>query len=151
MAKLIEMGNGEINDPRLHRDPPPEPILQSFGLTPLQQGMVYHHLRAPGSGVDIEQVVMRLREPVDVGSLKRAWQGLIDRHGVFRTRFVWENVGTPTQIEHATAELPWQQFDLSDLGVGGQEREIAEYLRLDRQRGFAMDRAPLTRAALFQL
>ena len=43
----------------------------SYPLTALQQGMLVHHLRNPGSGVDVEQLVCTLPEAVDVRLIYR--------------------------------------------------------------------------------
>src|SRR4051812_9144487 len=98
MAKLIEMHSGKFGDAPVHHRPG-RAAPKSFPATPLQQGMIYHHLRAPESGVDIEQVVIRMAEPLDATCLRRDWQAMIDVHGVFRTRFQWEGLASPLQIE----------------------------------------------------
>jgi len=36
-------------------------IANSFPLSPMQQGMLFHYLKEPRSGVDIEQLVVHCR------------------------------------------------------------------------------------------
>jgi len=36
----------------------------SYGLAPMQQGMLFVHLSSPGGDVDLEQIVMELHEPL---------------------------------------------------------------------------------------
>ena len=67
-------------------------------LTPIQRGMLFHHLKSPDSGVDIEQMVATLDEAIDPVALERAWQALTNRHEIFRSRFEWERRDTPVRI-----------------------------------------------------
>jgi hypothetical protein len=48
----------------LRGDLPPEELESFYPLSPMQQGMLFHTLYARGSGVDIEQIVCTLNEPV---------------------------------------------------------------------------------------
>ena len=51
-----------------------ETIEASYGLTSVQQGMLFHRAHAADSGVDIEQMIATLRESLDVPRLIRAWE-----------------------------------------------------------------------------
>jgi hypothetical protein len=46
-------------------------------LTPLPHGLLVQSLRAPGSGVNVEQPVCRLREPLDPERLAAAWAAVV--------------------------------------------------------------------------
>jgi len=59
-------------------------VVDTFGLSPLQQGMLFHHVEDPRSGVDIEQLVVHLAEAVDPDALRRAWDLLVQRHPILR-------------------------------------------------------------------
>ena len=123
---------------------------QGYPLTPIQQGMLLHQLAAAGSGFDIEQMVMTLREEVESRAFRQAWRRLIARHDVFRTRFEWEGREQPLQVVQASAELPWDERDWSEVSAEDREARLAEYLRDDRQRGFDPQVAPLVRCALIR-
>ena len=70
----------------------------AYPLSPLQMGMLYHAIREPGSGIDIEQILFTLCEPLDLAVWERAWTALLQRYDIFRTRFQWEDVDAPVQI-----------------------------------------------------
>ncbi len=118
-------------------------------LSPLQQGMLFHALAAPRSGVDIEQIEMRLEESLDVDKFQRAWQRVIAHHPILRTRFVWEGVDEPMQCAADSALLPLTFRDLREHP--NQQAIIASHRAQDRQTDFDFATPPLMRLAVFQL
>ena len=125
-------------------------IVDSYRLSPMQEGMLFHHLRAPDSGIDVEQLVCSLHEPVDAGALAYAWERIIERHAVMRTSFQWENCPQPVQHVHDAVELPFQVLDWGNLGSVRQKHDLNSYLAEDRLAEFAWDHPPLMRIALFR-
>src|SRR5262245_3740877 len=120
----------------------------AYPLSPIQQGMLFHHLQSPHAGVDIEQMVVTCQEAVDPIALRRAWEALMQRHTVFRTSFAWEDRSAPVQLVHATVALPWEQQDWRALTPEARQRKLEEFLHADRQRGFDLTQAPLARCTL---
>src|SRR5436853_4975637 len=130
--------------------PVAEAIEDVYSLSPLQQGMLFHHLYEAHSGVDIEQVVYRLRDGLHVAAFKRAWQQIVDRHAVLRTGFRWEGLDSPLQLVHRQIKLEWEEADWRLLPAAEQSARLDDYLRHDRRRGFAMTEPTLNRMALFR-
>jgi len=93
------------------------PIVATYSLTPLQQGMLAQYLRAPGSGVDVEQLVCTLPERVDVDALRRAWQKVVDRHDVLRTSIEWSGLDVPQQRVHEQVEVPFEVQDWRGVAI----------------------------------
>jgi amino acid adenylation domain-containing protein len=122
-----------------------------YPLTALQQGMLYHTLAEPNSGVNIEQVICHLPEVVEADALRAAWERLLARHGVLRTRFRWEGVEAPLQEVPAAVNLAWTECDWSLLQPAEQEALFEGFLHADRRRGFSLEQAPLLRVALLRL
>ncbi|MEN3334096.1 MAG: hypothetical protein V7641_3461 [Blastocatellia bacterium] len=121
-----------------------------YSLSPLQQGMLFHHLYEEHSGVDIEQVVYTLHDGLQVAAFKRAWQQVVDRHAALRTGFRWEGLDTPQQLVHPRVVLQWETEDWRHLSVAEQGARLDDYLQRDRRRGFAMTEPTLNRIALFR-
>ena len=117
----------------------------TYPLSPLQQGMLFHALAEPHSGVDIEQLVFTLCEPVQPERLRAAWERVIARHGILRTAFHWDGA-EPLQEVHSAVEVPFVIEDASSM----DDASFAAWLLADRTRGFAMDAAPLLRFHLFR-
>ena len=126
------------------------PIVDSFPLSPMQQGMLFHQLMAPHCGVDIQQLVVHLLEEVDGSRLEAAWQWLVRRHDILRARFVWEGNEQPAQEIAAEVSVPFMVEDARHLSEHGQRERLASFLKADRLRGFELDSAPMLRLTLFQ-
>jgi len=124
-------------------------IEDSYSLSPLQEGMLFNSLYAPHSGVDVVQIVLELREDLDVSVFRQAWQRVVDHHAVLRTSFRWSGAERPRQDVHRQVELPYSCEDLTGFSGDEQERRWDDYLASDRRRGFVLTEAPLARVAVF--
>ena len=122
----------------------------SFPLSPMQQGMLFHHLKEPHSGVDIEQLVLHLPEAVDVLRLETAWRWLVRRHEILRARFVWEGVDQPRQEIVPEVSVPFGVEDVCHLPEHARKERLQSFLKEDRLRGFELNCAPMLRLRLFQ-
>src|SRR3954470_1112287 len=107
----------------------------AYPLSPLQQGMLFHWLREPNSGTDIEQIVGELHEAVDANRLRAAWQRAVDSFDVLRTAFEW---GGAEALQHiaADAEIRMSVHDLRSLATAEQADRLGHYLAADRRQGF---------------
>jgi amino acid adenylation domain-containing protein/non-ribosomal peptide synthase protein (TIGR01720 family) len=121
-----------------------------YALSPLQEGILFHSLYAPESGVYVEQLSCALAGPLDAAAFARAWERVIERHAVLRTAFVWKSQKRPLQVVQRAVALPLCSEDWSHLAAGEREARFAGFLAEDRQRGFAAARAPLLRIALLR-
>src|SRR6185369_2294984 len=132
-------------------------------LSPMQQAMLFHSLMAPGSGVYVIQMSLRITGGLDLPAFEQAWRSLVARHPILRTAFFWEDMETPRQVTFREVSLEITRTSWRDVGdvvgigdVGGmgaveQEERLAAFLAADRARGFDLAEAPLLRLALFEL
>ncbi|HKH46871.1 MAG TPA: amino acid adenylation domain-containing protein, partial [Thermoanaerobaculia bacterium] len=122
-----------------------------FELSPMQQAMLFHSLYAPGSGVYVTQVSLRMTGRLDVEAFLRAWQRMVERHSVLRTAFVWDGLEKPLQVVFRRAELEVRREAWAELDVAEQHARLAACLEADRERGFDLATAPLLRLGLVEL
>ncbi|WP_240490948.1 condensation domain-containing protein, partial [Amycolatopsis vancoresmycina] len=122
-----------------------------YPLTPLQAGMVFHTLLDDGSPAYFEQVRIRLAGVADPAALAAAWQRVVDRTPVLRTRLVWTGVEEPVQVVDRAATLPVGHHDWRDLSPADRETALQEVLAADRAVPFDLTRAPLTRLTIAAL
>jgi amino acid adenylation domain-containing protein len=122
-----------------------------YPLSPLQQGLLFHSLYAPASGVYIEQMSWRMAGELDVPLFREAWQQVVDRHPLLRTRFLWREVSTPIQIVLPAAALPWREVDVRDCASSEQAARFSRLVEEDRLTDFDFERPPLMRILLFRV
>ena len=122
-----------------------------YPLTPLQRGLLFHTLFAPDSGIYVEQLGYTIEGELDEAAFRRAWQTVFDRHPVFRTAFVIEDLKEPLQLVRPRIDVPWIDEDWRDVSRADQEARLASLSADHRDRPFALDRPPLTRMALVRL
>jgi len=120
-------------------------------LTPVQRGMLFHALSAPGSGVYFEQFTTAYDEGLDPAAFTAAWQLVLDRHPALRTSFLWEDLDEPVQVVHRRVELAVERLDWRDRPAEDQEAALRAYAAADRRRGFDLARPPLLRLALIRV
>ncbi|KYG05998.1 hypothetical protein BE21_37345, partial [Sorangium cellulosum] len=121
-----------------------------YPLSPLQQGLLYHTLRDPASGVYVEQLTFRIASGLDVEALRASWQQVLERHPILRTSFAWEGLDEPVQVVRTGVTLPWAEHDLRGMSSSDLETWLENFLAEDRDRGFDLARAPLMRCALLR-
>src|SRR6185369_5928971 len=116
--------------------------------------MLFHSLMAPGSGVYVLQMSLRLSGRLDLPAFERAWRSLVARHSILRTAFFWEGLEAPRQVTFWEAELKMERAcwrDLTGMSAAEQEERLAGFLEADRAQGFELTTAPLLRLTLFEL
>ncbi len=79
----------------------------------MQQGILFHALRAPESTVYVNRSVITLEGEVDRAAMEFAWQRVVSRHQVLRCSFFWDGLSKPVQAVHSRVTMPveWLQKD----------------------------------------
>jgi len=126
-------------------------IEEIYPLSPLQKGLLFHTLYAPGAGRYFEQLTCELHGRLDEAAFAETWRLLVARHSILRTAFVWKGQREPVQVVHRTLEIPWQREDWRAFTPAQQAEKLTAYLAADRRRGFVPNRAPLMRLATLRL
>ncbi len=129
----------------------PHDVEDSYPLSPIQQGMVFHSIYDRHSGVEIEQMIYTLHEKINVHEFMLAWQRVIDRHPILRTGFRWEGLQEPVQEVNRSASPVWGEQDWRSLAKDEQQARLTAYLADDRKRGFDLSDKTLNRFALFRV
>nr|WP_318781268.1 non-ribosomal peptide synthetase [Amazonocrinis nigriterrae] len=122
-----------------------------YPLSPMQQGMLFHNLYAPESGVYFEQLSCTLRGNLDVSAFEQAWQQVVARHSSLRTAFVWEAISQPLQVVYRQVKVTLETHDWRQLTAIEQQQQLEIFLQSDRQKGFQLSQPPLIRLNLIQL
>ncbi len=122
-----------------------------YQLSPMQQGMLFHTLYAPSSGVYCQQFSCTFTGSLDVEAFNAAWQQVVARHVALRTAFIWERQDVPLQVVYRQVKLPLEIHSWLELSGDEQQQQLQAFLESDRHRGFQLTKAPLMRLALIQM
>ena len=119
----------------------PTSIEDTYELSPLQQGILFHALYERNPAAYFQQFSFAIEGVLNVSALRQAWTNALQRHAILRTTFFWRDLDRPVQAVLRAVELPWESHDW---------HTFEEFLARDRRRGFDLQVAPLFRCTLFQ-
>ena len=128
-----------------------ENVADVYPLTHLQEGMLFHSISDPDSGVFIEQIACTLTGELDIERFQRSWNSLVSRHAALRTCFLWDGLDAPMQVVRESVDLPWKFFDWCQQSGIQQQTLLDDFLASDRVAGFDLAVAPLMRFTLIRL
>lgn len=143
---LARLTQNEI-DRFIGSDPSIEDV---YLLSDMQQGMLFHTITSPESGMYFENMNAIVEGPFEPSDFEKAWQSLVDRHAILRTGFLWNGLGVPHQIVYRDVHLPLWQEDWTNLSETEQEDRLQAFLAEEKRRGFKLEQPPLMKVALFR-
>uniref|UniRef100_UPI0038576C5A amino acid adenylation domain-containing protein n=1 Tax=Rhizobium ruizarguesonis TaxID=2081791 RepID=UPI0038576C5A len=118
-------------------------IQDIYGLSPLQDGILFHHLLATQGDPYLLVSQMAFAERSVLDRYLAAVQQVVDRHDILRTAFVWEGLSSPAQVVWRKASLDVLKVELEGCDGSGAD-ELRR--RFDpRQYRLDLGRAPLMR------
>src|ERR1700759_1949385 len=93
-------------------------IADVFCLTPVQEGMLFHHLMDAGNSSDVYvlPVTLRFDSRTRLQSFLDALQQVVDRNHIRRPSLAWEGRPEPVQVVWRQARLPVQEITLAGDG-----------------------------------
>ncbi|HEX2223888.1 MAG TPA: AMP-binding protein, partial [Thermoanaerobaculia bacterium] len=94
VARVVLAANGEAPRPAVLS----VAAAESYPLTPMQQGILFHSLYAPESDDYLVETVLGVDGELDLAVLEQAWRRLVARHPALRTVFRWEGLDRPLQV-----------------------------------------------------
>ncbi|NTX06686.1 non-ribosomal peptide synthetase, partial [Myxococcus sp. CA040A] len=132
--------------------PPLVPVPRG-GALPLsfaQQRLWFLDQLQPGQAHYNIPWALKLLGTVNLTSLQRAFDALVQRHESLRTTFTMEG-GEPRQVIHATATPPFNAVDLTKLPPEQREAEVLRLSTEDALRPFDLAAGPLLRVTVLHV
>lgn len=117
-----------------------------ISLAPVQEGILYHAMQAPGTGRYVAAVTFELEGTLDRDALSRAWRQVSDAHEMLRTVLLWGRDGLRQTWPATTPPLvflDWQERP-------GAQEELAALIATERNRDVSTG-ASLLRASVVQM
>ncbi|MBK4215984.1 hypothetical protein JJJ17_08615 [Paracoccus caeni] len=120
-----------------------------YPLAPLQEGILFHTLMAPGSsGVYMPQIAFHLSGRIDATRLRAAWEQVLARHSALRSSIHWEERDEPFQVVYRQLPLPWEELDWQGQDAAAN---LAALFEANRARPFDLRRPPLMRLSFARI
>ncbi|MCA8066968.1 non-ribosomal peptide synthetase [Burkholderia sp. AU38729] len=119
-----------------------------YPLSPMQQGILFHALFAPGHASYVNQLVATAAA-LDADRFTAAFDASIARHDILRTS-VMPDEAAPLQCVHRHAQMPVEQLDWRTRG-DTFDADFDAWLAADRARGFDWREPPLMRLTLIRV
>ncbi|WP_323118645.1 non-ribosomal peptide synthetase, partial [Burkholderia alba] len=118
-----------------------------YPATPMQQGLLFHGMLDNDPGLYISQLRLTIGA-LRLDAMRAAWDAVVARHPILRTRFVWPAGGEPLQVVERHARVP---FDVHDAAADASSYEAGFAAARDAivARGFDPAVAPLMRIDVF--
>ncbi|MCZ2718832.1 non-ribosomal peptide synthetase [Erwinia amylovora] len=98
MLPLISLRQAEIDRLTARLPGGIAAIKDIYGLSPLQEGILFHHLLAGGGDPYLLLVQLRFDSHAALLRYAAALDQVVARHDVLRTAFVWEGLSEPAQV-----------------------------------------------------
>ena len=118
-------------------------IQDIYALSPLQEGILFHHLLASEGDPYLLMGQMAFPGRALLERYLAAVQRVVDRHDILRTSFVWEGQSQATQVVWRRAPLVVTEVELEGEGESGIEELVR---RFDpRKHRVELTKAPLLR------
>ncbi|QNL02852.1 amino acid adenylation domain-containing protein [Serratia ureilytica] len=119
-----------------------------YGLSPLQDGILFHHLLATQGDPYLLVGQMAFNDRRSLDRYLAALQRVVARHDILRTGFVWQGMTVPVQVVWREAPLAISELTL-DPADGPIGRQLAERFN-PRHHRIDLSQAPLIRFAIAQ-
>lgn len=114
-----------------------------IALTPMQEGMLYHYLKDPQSGLYCEQLCLETIGNIDLDYFQRAWNRVVETNEMMRVHFRWEKINQPVQAVLNEHRLYVSFQDLSTVkGTDRLQKRLEEIKREDRAKAFNLKNVP---------
>ena len=120
-------------------------------LSPMQAGMLFHHLLEPDSNSYYNQVYFDVEGELDVEIMQKSFQKLCDIHQVFRTTFKYEDVEEPQQIILKKKIFNVGYTDLTSYPKAEREEKVKKFIFDDRLEGADFKNGILMKVHIFKV
>jgi amino acid adenylation domain-containing protein len=121
-----------------------------FPLSHNQRRMWFLNQLEPETAAYNLPAALRVEGAIDLTALQQAFEALIERHEILRTRFLQED-GEPYQLVLKTMPLPLRLEDLTHLSGAAQDQALETLLQKQASTPFDLSQDPLIRLCVAKL
>ena len=127
-------------------------VMDVYPLSPLQEGMYFHWLAEPESTMYSIQRAYRMTGNVDAQIIHRAFEWLVARHDMLRTRFGHTFAAGNLQVVYKQVVPDFTLIELpGDLSAAAKQAFLDNVKKTDRDRGFDLEQGLAVRLTVIDL
>lgn len=126
-------------------------IKNIYALSPMQEGMLMHTVYGNSPLAYFEQTRYRITGNLDIAIFTETWQLIVQRHDIFRTIFVYENVPKPIQIVLKERLMPIEILDFTSYDSDVINPKVEEEVINDRSKPFHLTKDHLMRMKIIKI
>ena len=117
----------------------PDIVSDIYSLSPMQEGMLFHHIMDNNASAYFEQTVIDVNGKLDLNLVENSFNKLIEKYDVLRTVFLYEGLEKPRQVLLKTRQEKVEFKDISGFEEANKARAIGEIEEMDREKGFDLE------------
>ncbi|PSL45610.1 non-ribosomal peptide synthase protein (TIGR01720 family)/amino acid adenylation domain-containing protein [Chitinophaga niastensis] len=121
-----------------------------YGLSSLQEGMLFHNLYDEQAAAYVEQFSCVLGS-LDEDVFRQSWNHLLKQHSILRSGFYHQAFAIPVQCVYREVTIPVTVLDYRHMSESDQVQAVKDYEIIDSRQGFDLAAAPLMRITLLRL
>ncbi|MCP5050325.1 MAG: non-ribosomal peptide synthetase, partial [bacterium] len=125
-------------------------VKDMYPLSPMQEGMLFHHITDPSSPAYFEQISYSVEGEMDHEIFDRAFNRLIERYDILRTVFLHEKVKRPLQVVFRKRSARVHYEDISTLAETQTTAFLSEFRENDKRAGFDLSKDLPIRIAIIK-
>jgi amino acid adenylation domain-containing protein/thioester reductase-like protein/non-ribosomal peptide synthase protein (TIGR01720 family) len=122
-----------------------------YPLSPMQFGILFHHLYAPESNNYFVQTLFKIKGLINKDALQHASTQLVAHNPILRTGFIYDGLIEPLQYVQSNITITLHYEDWSDNANNDYQPYLDAFLTSDQAKGFNLACPPLFRIALIKL
>ncbi|SHI03615.1 non-ribosomal peptide synthase domain TIGR01720, partial [Chryseolinea serpens] len=121
-----------------------------YTLSPIQEGLLFHHRLDPDSLAYYVQTSYRLTGVLALDMVKKGFSILCQRHDILRTIFLFKDLEQPVQVVLKHRKVDFTYVDLQPFAPDEQRALIAEAQEKDKLQNFNLQSDALLRLTVLQ-
>nr|WP_054403824.1 non-ribosomal peptide synthetase [Paenibacillus solani] len=125
-------------------------VASMYSLAPMQEGMLFQALMEPQSSAYFEQMSFVIHGSLHEAHLEKSLSLLMERHDIFRTVFMYEDLESPLQIVLKKRNPSIVFEDFTGLTEDEIKSSVDRFKQADREQGFDLTKDVLLRIAVLR-
>lgn len=120
------------------------------GLSPMQQGMLYHYMLHEDSNVYCQQISFKINAELDVELFEKALIQTAKKYDILRTIFIYDKIKSPKQVVLNTINLDFVYKSMEQIEDSKFQQAIKDEKKQLLNKGFKLSQSPAFRITLIK-